>query len=134
MKKFSIYAAALVLFTAGSVASCSNDDDAPASTSKIAYVTAVAGPATGTVNQELSYNVSFTVDNSCGAFDKVVETAGAANTKTIEVKAKYAGNDCGTTPTVKSTTYKFKATAAGTYVLKFKKTATEFVTQNVVVN
>ena len=134
MKKFRLSAVALLLFTATAFTSCSSDDDsAPASTSKTAFVTAVTGPTTGAVNTELSLNVAFTVDNACGTFDKVVETT-SANTKTIEVKAKYAGTDCGTTPASKTTIYKFKPTAAGTYNLKFKKTATEFVTQTIVVN
>ena len=136
MKKFRLQAVAMFLFTAAAaLTSCSSDDNAstPAPVSKTAFVTAVTGPATGTPNQELSLNVTFTVDNSCGAFDKVVETADG-NTKTIEVKAAYAGSNCGTTPTTKNTVYKFKPAAAGTYVLKFKKSATEFITQNIVVS
>ncbi|MDI1256597.1 MAG: hypothetical protein PSV16_10895 [Flavobacterium sp.] len=134
MKKFRLHAAALVLFTAAAFTSCSSDDDnSNAPLSKTAFVTAVTGPTTGTVNTELSLNVAFTVDNACGTFDKVLETT-AANTKTIEVKAKYAGTNCGTTPASKTTIYKFKATSAGTYNLKFKKSATEFVTQTIVVN
>lgn len=135
MKKLRLNVAAIVLFTAAAFTSCSNDDDnnSGTPTSKTAFVTAVTGPTTGTVNTELSLNVAFTADNACGVFDKVIETT-AANTKTIEVKAKYTGTNCGTTPTSKTTVYKFSATTAGTYVLKFKKTATDFVTQTIVVN
>ena len=135
MKKLRLPAIALLLFTAAATfTSCSSDDDSStAPVFKTAFVTAVTGPETGAINEELSLNVTFTVDNACGVFDKVVATT-AANTQTIEVKAKYAGNNCGTTPTTKATVYKFKPTAAGTYLLKFKKTATEFITQTVVVN
>lgn len=132
MKKIKLQSLALVAFLALGFTSCSDDDSAPAPVSKTAFVTAVTGPETGAPNVEQSYNVTFTVDNNCGAFDKTVETA-TGNTKTIEVKAKYAGTDCGTTPTTKTTVYKFKPTAAGAYVLKFKKSATEFVEKTLTV-
>ena len=133
MKKFRLQAVALVLVVTAAFTSCSKDDDNDGPVTKTAFVTTVTGPTTGTINQELVMAVAFTVDNNCGSFNKFVETS-VTNTKTIEVQAKYEGTNCGTTATVKNTTYKFKATAAGTYILKFKKSATEFVTQTVVVN
>lgn len=134
MKKFALKTMALVLFVSTSFTSCSSDDDSGNSqTTQKEFVTAVTGPTTGTVNQELTLNVTFVIDNSCGQFNKfIVATSG--NTNTIEVEAKYTGNNCGTTPSTKTQPYKFTANQAGTYTLKFKKSATEFITQTVVIS
>ncbi len=132
MKKFRLHAVALVLFVATAFTSCS-DDDSTNTVKKTAFVTVVTGAATADVNQEIPLTVTFAVDNLCGVFNKFVETTDA-NTRTISVEAKYPGNNCDTTPATKTTTYNFKATAVGTYTLKFKKSATEFVTHTVVVD
>ncbi len=99
---------------------------------KKTVVSVVTGPTTGAVNQELTLTVTFAVDNNCGEFNKFIETT-TDKTKIIEVEAKYQGSNCGTTASTKTTPYKFKATAAGTYILKFKKSATEFVTQTIII-
>jgi len=134
MKKFRLHTVALVFFIAAGFTSCSDDDTSSlALTTKQSFVSLVTGATTADINQEISLTVTFAVDNSCGSFNKFVETT-ADKTKTIAVEAKYVGNNCGTTPATKTEPYKFKAATAGTYVLKFKKSATEFVTHNVVVD
>ncbi|MFV8368771.1 hypothetical protein [Flavobacterium sp. LB2R40] len=133
MKKIKLQVIALVLVVASGFASCSNDDDQQVIITKKSFVSAVTGPTTGTVNQELVLSVTFDVENKCSVFNKFIETA-TDNTKVIEVETKLEGVDCGTIPVSKITTYKFKATAAGTYLFKFKKSATEFITQTIVVS
>lgn len=133
MKKIKLQMLGLVLFVAAGFTACSNDDEPQKVITKKSFVTEVTGPTTGTVNQELTLEVSYAVDNSCGIFNKFVETA-SENTKTIEVESKLEGIGCDATPTIKKTPYKFKATAEGTYILKFKKTETEFITQTIVVS
>ena len=134
MKIFKLQAIALVLVAASTFTSCSEDDNKTAPMIiKKSLVTAVAGPETGDLNQELTLNVTFAVENNCGSFNKYIETTEGTN-KIIEVESKYEGTNCGTAPTTKSTTYKFKSATAGTYSLKFKKTATEFVTHTVVID
>lgn len=133
MKKLRLHTVAVLLFTATAFISCSNDDDNNSTTSKTEFVTQVTGPATGAKNQELSFDVTYAVAGDCGTFERTVETT-TGNTKTIEVKVKYDKSKVCTQPTTQSFVYKFKATAAGTYILKFKKTATDFVTQTIVVN
>jgi len=131
MKRLKLKAIALVLLVSSGFVSCNNDDDeTPPITTKKTLVSLVTGPVTGKVNQELTLNVTFAVDNSCGAFNKFIETT-TDKTTVIEVEAKYEGSDCGTTTATKITTYKFKATTIGTYILKFKKSVTEFVTQTI---
>jgi hypothetical protein len=132
MKKIKLQVIALVLVVASGFTSCSNDDDEPILVTKKSFISAVAGPTTGRVNQELILTVSFGVDNDCGAFNKFVEIT-TGNTKEIEVESKYVGTNCNTIPVTKTTPYSFKATTAGTYILKFKKSATEFVTQTIVI-
>lgn len=132
MKKFALQTIALVLFVSTAFTSCSSDDSGETLTLQKEFVTAVTGPTTGTVNQEVALSVTYAVDNSCGQFNKYVETLNG-NTKTIEVEAKYVGTNCGTTPATKTEPYKFIVNQAGTYVFKFKKSATEFITQTVVV-
>ena len=134
MKKFKLHAIALLVVVSSAFTSCSSDDNsAPNLVVKKSLVTAVTGPETGDLNKELSLNVTFAVDNSCGAFHSFAETT-QSTTKTVEVQAVYAGNNCGTTPTTKTATYKFKTATAGTYNLKFKKTATEFITHTIVID
>ena len=134
MKKIKFQAVAVMAFLAMGAASCSDDDSKPTrTTTRTAYVTEVAGPEAGDVNQELSYNVKYTVDNACGTFKNFTETA-SGTTKTIEVIAQYTGSVCADAAVVKDTIYKFKPTTAGTYSLKFKKSATEFVTKAVIVD
>jgi hypothetical protein len=132
MKKFRLQSVAMILFVAVSLTSCSKDDDQPQAVTKTSLVSAITGPTTGTPNQELSFTVTYAVENNCGTFNKFIETTNE-NTKQIEVQSKYEGTSCGSTPATKTTTYKMKPTAEGTYTLKFKKTATEFLTQTIVV-
>lgn len=133
MKKFKLQAVALVLLVSTAFTSCSDDDSGTNLVTKKSLVTAVTGPETGDLNQDVTLNVTFAVENNCGAFNKYIETT-AGTTKNIEVEAKYEGSDCGTTATTKTATYKFKSATAGTYSLKFKKTATEFITHTIVID
>jgi hypothetical protein len=133
MKNFRLQAAVVVLFIATAFTSCSDDDNTPSAVTKTSLVSKVEGAVTGDINVEVPLTVTFSVDNNCGSYNKFIETA-AANTKTIEVESKYEGTDCGTTPTSKTAVYKFKSTTVGTYNLKFKKTATEFVTHTIVID
>ncbi|QSW89461.1 hypothetical protein J0383_01295 [Flavobacterium endoglycinae] len=135
MKSFKLKSILVVLFLSISIVSCSNDDDEKpvVPNVKAALVTEIKGPATGKVNDELSYEVTFVVDNACGEFDKISEvTIGAV--KGLQVIAKYPSEVCiQQVPDPKKTVYKFKATAKGTYDIKFKKSETEFLTQKVVI-
>ncbi|MDI6050202.1 hypothetical protein QLS31_10205 [Flavobacterium sp. XS2P24] len=133
MKNFRLQAAVIVLLISTAFVSCSDDDNTPNAVTKSSLVTKVEGAVTGDINVEVPLTVTFSVDNNCGSYNKFIETA-AANTKTIEVESKYEGTDCGTTPTSKTVVYKFKSIAVGTYNLKFKKTATEFVTHTIVID
>ncbi len=135
MKSFRLNFALVVLFLTIAFVSCNNDDDhaeAPVKT-KTAFVTDIKGPATGKVNDELSYDVTFVVDNACGEFVKISETAIGA-VKGFQVEVKYPSEVCTLQiPEPKKTVYKFKSATKGTFEIKFKKSETEFLTQKVVI-
>ncbi|WP_125722927.1 hypothetical protein [Flavobacterium ustbae] len=135
MKSFSLKSSLVVLFLSIAFVSCNSDDDVetPVETSKAALATEIKGPATGKVNDELSYEVTYVVDNACGEFDKISEvTIGAV--KGLQVVAKYPAEVCTQqVPEPKKTVYKFKSAAKGTFEIKFKKSETEFLTQKVVI-
>lgn len=133
MKKIKLQMLGLVLFVAAGSASCSNDDEPQKVVTKPSLVTEVTGPTTGKINEELTLEVSFTVDNNCGSFNKFVETS-VENTKTIEVESKFQGENCEAKPVTKKTSYKFKAEVEGTYILNFKKSDTTFITQTIIIS
>ncbi|MBE8724190.1 hypothetical protein [Flavobacterium hungaricum] len=135
MKNFRLKSVLVVLFLSIAVVSCNNDDDenTETTTTKAALVTEIKGPATGKVNDELSYDITYVVDNACGEFDKISEVT-IANVKGLQVIAKYPTGVCTQqVPEPKKTVYKYKATAKGTVEIKFKKSETEFIIQKVVI-
>ncbi|KQO22783.1 hypothetical protein ASF10_10495 [Flavobacterium sp. Leaf82] len=136
MKNFKFKSVFVVLFLVTALISCSNDDDKetpPDATTKVALVTEVKGPATGKVNEELSYDVTFIVDNACGEFSKISE-ATIGTEKGLQVEAKYPSGVCTQqVPDPKKTVYKFKSAAKGTFEIKFKKSDKEFITTKVVI-
>lgn len=135
MKSFRLKSVLVVLFLSITFVSCSNDDDEKTApqTEKPALVTEVKGPATGKVNDELSYEVTFVLDNACGEFEKISEVT-IGTVKGLQVIAKYPTGVCTQqVPEPKKTIYKFKSAAKGTFEIKFKKSETEFITQKVVI-
>ncbi|MCV9929161.1 hypothetical protein OIU83_15960 [Flavobacterium sp. LS1R49] len=137
MKNFKLKSVLVVLFLATALISCSNDKDedkgtTPVPTVKNALVTEVKGPVTGKVNEELSYDVTFLVDNGCGEFNKFSDVT-IGTEKGLQVEAKYSGEVCTQQITEKKTVYKFKSTTKGTFDIKFKKSETEFVSLEVVI-
>ncbi len=135
MKSFKLKSVLVVLFLSIAFVSCSNDDDhaeAPVKT-KTAFATEIKGAGTGKVNEELSYDVTYTVDNACAEFVKISETT-IGSVKGFQVEVKYPSEVCTQqVPEPKKTVYKFKSAVKGTFEIKFKKSETEFLTQKVVI-
>ncbi|PKB17980.1 hypothetical protein [Flavobacterium sp. 5] len=136
MKNFRLKSVLVALFVLTSLVSCNNDDDeSPVTeTAKIAFVTEVKGPATGKVNVELSYDVTFVPETACGVFSKFSDVT-IGSVKGLQVEVKYPSDVCTQqVPAPKTVVYKFKPTTKGTYEIKFKKSATVFITQTVVIS
>jgi len=134
MKSFRLKSVLVVLFLATVFVSCDSDDDKNIDneTTKVAMVTEVKGPATGKVNEELSYEVTFAVDNGCGEFNKISDvTIGAV--KGLQVEAIYKSGPCTQAIEYKKTVYKFKSATKGTFEIKFKKSETEFNVTKVII-
>lgn len=115
------------------IMSCSKEQDSNCIENKIAYVTLINSPSTGSVNQNINIEVSFGVNNGCGNFGKFIETQNG-NTKTIEVEARYEGCVCTQDAPTRKTNYVFKTQNSANYILKFKSSATEFITASLTIN
>lgn len=136
MKSFRLKSVLVVLFLVTAFVACSSDDDKPEETpvkNKIAFVTEIKGAATGKVNEELSYDVTYVLDNACGEFVKISD-ATIGTEKGLQVEVKYPTGVCTQeVPSPKKTVYKFKSAVKGTFEIKFKKSEKEFLTQKVVI-
>jgi len=135
MKSFRLKSVLVVLFLSIAFVSCNNDDDEKPvnQNTKASLVTEIKGPATGKVNDELSYDITYVVDNACAEFDKISEVT-IGTEKGLQVIAKYPSEVCTQqVPEPKKTVYKFKSAVKGTFEIKFKKSETEFLTQKVVI-
>lgn len=136
MKNFRLKSVLVVLLGLIIFASCNNDDDkSPVTeTTKNAFATELKGPATGKVNVEISYDVTFVPATACGEFNKFTE-ATIGSVKGLQVEVKYPSEVCTQqVPAPKTVVYKFKSGTKGTFEIKFKKSATEFITQTVVIS
>lgn len=115
------------------IISCEKEQENNCIENKIAYVTSIISPSTGTVNENINIEVSFGVNNGCGNFGKFIETQNG-NTKTIEVEARYEGCVCTMDVPTRKTNYVFKSQNSGNYILKFKSSETEYITKNISIN
>ncbi|AVR46764.1 hypothetical protein C7S20_16680 [Christiangramia fulva] len=104
---------------------CINYDD-------VAKVTNVEAPATATVNEVVSVNVTFQVKNACGEFAQFDESIDGT-TRTIAVEAVYEGCACAQVITTKTATYEFTPEVTGEYVLKFQTAPNEFIEKTITV-
>lgn len=86
-------------------------------------IISVNGTTKTLINQEISFNISWKATNGC---DQFVAFKQDTTENTINIKAYAAHDSCVVcaiaTTSYKPATYKFKATKAGTYYLKFYKT------------
>lgn len=128
--KLKLYSSILLLIA---IFSCSKETENNCVENRIAYVSSINSPTTGTANENINIEVSFGVNNGCGNFGKFIETQNG-NTKTIEVEARYVGCVCTMDAPTRKTNYVFKTPNSGNYVLKFKSGPTEFITVNLTIN
>ncbi|MDR6967685.1 hypothetical protein J2X31_001697 [Flavobacterium arsenatis] len=123
--------AVVVTFT-----SCSLSDDTQQNCSQVIGVStvAVSGPTTATVNEEITLTVSYRVAEECGDFYAFNTQAISGTEKQITALVLYDVCNCDNTENTNvNEPYKFKASVAGTYTLKFFKTEDTFVTHTVTV-
>lgn len=112
--------------------SCDITDDTQTCIATIyAPATEVTGPATATINQEVDFAVKFKIENSCGSFLGFAEST--ATPKQIAATVRYDGCDCNEVVTNVTKNYKFKATVAGEYTLKFLTANSQYITKTITV-
>ncbi|WP_343697731.1 hypothetical protein [Flavobacterium sp.] len=136
MRIFRLQSVLAVLFLTVFLVSCSSDDNSketPQTTSRAANVTAISGPGTGKVGVDINFDISYTVDNACGQFDRIGDTS-IGKEEGFQVEAKYPIETCANqTPTALHTVYTFSPIAKGTFEIKFRKSETEFLIKKVVI-
>lgn len=135
MKNFKLQSIALMLLFITALTSCSSDNDSPTEdvVYKSAYATEVSGPLIGKVGQELSYAITFQVENGCGAFNKLIDVE-FNKEPGYQVEVKYPKETCNRPdPENRVTIYKITTSKAGTYYLRLAKSETEYITTKVVI-
>ena len=137
MKRFKLQSIALIVFFATRLASCSSDNDIPEAPKfiyKSAFATAIDGPATGKVGEELAYTISFISENGCGVFSEFTDIDYKKEPGYL-IQVEYPITPCGqNTPETKRFVYKITTQAAGTYYLRVAKSETEYVVKEVVIS
>lgn len=117
-----IFIYALLFAAAG----CKKDDDVdrPKAVSKLqqSMIIGVNGPTSGSVNKEMIFNIVWQNADSTARFDHLKDST-IHNTKIIRLYAitNVPDTAVNTAKDPNTISYKFKATTAGTYYLKFYK-------------
>ncbi len=136
MRIFRLQSVLAVLFLAVSLVACSSDDnknETPQTISKAVDVTAITGPSTGKVGVDVNFEISFTVENACGQFDRISDIS-IGKESGFQIEAKYPKETCANqTPTALHTVYTFSPESKGTFEIKFKKSETEFLVKTLVI-
>ncbi len=122
MNKFLSVFAILIMLVAASCQKAEMSNPANADTSSLvkqASIITVNGPLTASVNQEVSFNVSWPYTGNCEKF-KSFKTSTLKDTTHIKLFiATNPHEDCTGKEVKRSSVYKFKAANPGTYILKF---------------
>ncbi|KRD10208.1 hypothetical protein ASE21_10835 [Flavobacterium sp. Root901] len=134
MKNFKLQSIALMLLFFVALTSCSSDDSPNEDVVyKSAFATEVSGPLTGKVGQELSYAITFRVENGCGEFNQLTDVE-FNKEPGYQVEAKYPKASCDRPdPENRVTIYKITTSKAGTYYLRIAKSETEYIVTKVVI-
>lgn len=105
----------------------SNGDEDKCISNTTAFVTSVNSTETANVDEEVSIEVSFQVNNGCGGFGKFNETVDG-NTRFIEVEALYKGCICTQSISTITVDYSFIPESPGDYQLNFKSSSSDDIT------
>lgn len=122
----------LLLFSLALI-SCSDDDDETECIEfATEYVKSIDAPETALVDETVDIGVDFTVSNSCGEFNRFLET-GSATTRQIVVEAIFDGCVCNEVIETISAIYTFTPEAPGEYEMNFLSGENEYITANITV-
>ena len=123
----------ILAFVATTVVSCDlgGDDENICSSTLYAPATQVTGPSTATVNEQVTYAVSFNIANSCGAFSSFTSSTGFP--KQVAAVVNYNGCSCTPQNTTVTKNFQYTPTQAGTYEFKFVSGTNTFITKTLTV-
>ncbi len=123
----------LLLLITALVTSCDVSDDTQTCISTVyAPATEVTGPATATVNQDVTYVVKYKIENSCGAFLNFAKNETLP--LQIAVVARYSGCNCNEVARIETRNYIYKPATAGEHTIKFFSGNGLFISKTLTVN
>ncbi|WP_154648915.1 MULTISPECIES: hypothetical protein [Leeuwenhoekiella] len=123
-----------LLFISGCDATSASAEEKNCTETKTAWVSQVSGASTVALDDELKLVVSFPVNNGCGQFNQFIESVNG-NEISIEVEAIYdTCSMCTMDIPTRKADYIFRPKKEGSYILKFKTSATEVITKEITVN
>ena len=99
--------------------SCNKENEACKERRSATGVSKVTGPATGTINQSIIFEVEFAIPNGCINFENFSENT-VNNVSTISTNIKSEGCICTAIYRDEVVKYTFKRSTTGTYILIFK--------------
>lgn len=118
MKTLRLKFIALGIAVAGIIAACSLDGGVQeCGFTQVNPITAVAGETTMVVTDSIIFDVSVKLTNECGELQQFTETNGFP--KRISALSYYDECQCGSQAVTVIEPYTFKASAPGTYELRF---------------
>lgn len=96
--------------------------------------TAVTGPIDAGIDQTINLEVSYKGKVNCGGFSSFFKNPSVDPlVDIITVNTTYDACACDEVETVEKQNYAFKKSTAGVYIVKFKKTNSEFIEHTVTV-
>ena len=133
MKNLFFILLAITLLSCDAVSSTTDENSTEECVkTETAYITNVEGEKETEAGKSLDLTLSFPVMNGCGQFNQFKESV-SGKTATIAVEAIYEGCICTMDIPTRTATYHFKASAAGTYTLRFKSSATAYILKTITV-
>jgi len=82
-------------------------------------INSVKAPLSGEINKDIEFELTFSVNNGCGQFNRFIEYR-KGKTVFVEIEAKYVGDACTMDIPLRTVTYVFKTFISGEYYFKFK--------------
>jgi hypothetical protein len=131
MKSF-ILKSIVVLFFVSMQTSCISEDDNQCYLEFVSYATAVTGPETAAVNEEITFEVTYRPFYGCATFVKF-EEGNQENIYFINIIDQTTECNCVTEPTLRVVNYTFTPTTPGEFIFRFKRVDNTTIIKNVIV-
>jgi len=131
MKSF-ILKSIVIILAVSIQTSCVSEDDNQCYFEFMSFVTEVTGPETSSVNQEITFEVTYLPSFGCGSFLEFNEGV-QENVRYLTIFDKTTACSCTTEPVSTTINYKFTPTTPGEYTFRFKSDEDSSIIKNVTV-